>query len=105
MRPETEDSRRRYPFRNSIRLKINLSARRSDKLSATIRADDPYAKVSGFFTLPKLWTEGISGKWLNIRNLIGCGTPLASFVDEAHEAVMYSQHEHGGQLKSILDPS
>jgi hypothetical protein len=56
-----------------------------DVLSTTIRADDPYAKVSGFFTLPKLWTEGISGKWLNIRNLIGCGTPLASFVDEARE--------------------
>ena len=47
--------------------------------------------------LPKGWTKGVRGKWLNFRKLAGNGTLLA--------AKLGSQLQHGGQMKSILDPS
>ena len=77
-----------------------------NNLSATNQTVDSHAKVSAFFTLPKHWAEGISGKWLNIRNLAGCGTSLASFPDEAAwNSDVFHSTSMEVKLKSILDPS
>ena len=62
-------------------------------------------EVSAFFTLSKICIGTFAGKWLNIRKLIGYGTPLASNLAEAHGMCCLSQHARGGQMKSILDPS
>ena len=51
--------------------------------------DDVQANVSRFFTFAKVGTAGIRGKWLNLRNLVGDGTPLATTMDEARGIVMY----------------
>jgi len=67
----------RSHLRKFNRLTIYRSARRTDKLSATIGAVDYQAKVSIFFTVSTFCAEGISGKWLNIRDLIAYGTALA----------------------------
>jgi hypothetical protein len=40
--------------------------------------DGAEATVTAFFTFNEAWREGVGGKWLNLRNLVGDGTPLAT---------------------------
>jgi hypothetical protein len=89
---------------DSIRLMINHTASAGQPVtdnSGPIMG----TQVSAFLTLPKICAEAFAGKWLNIRKLVGYGTPLASNLAEAPGMCCLSQHARGGQMKSILDPS
>ena len=44
--------------------------------------DGAEATVTAFFTFNETWTEGVGGKWLTLRNLVGDGTPLATSMDK-----------------------
>ena len=62
--------------------------------------------MSPLFTLANRWTEGVCRKWLNLHNLHGDGTFLAVLMDDVRgSSDAISQHQCGGQMKSILDPS
>jgi hypothetical protein len=43
----------------------------------------------GVLYVTELWTERVRAKSLNLRNLVGDGTPLATPINEAREMAVY----------------